>query len=167
MPLPQRLKDEAPYRVMPDGIHPSKPWTEGRMRNEIEARAADSLNFLDQMREYMDKTDHVYDEVMGEGDVAKYGIAIQAIHEGRGILESIGKMGLIAKKLGEGAGGMRRLSPELQGMIEKLGIIKSDNSQFMPKLDSSSRAEAIMAEAHEVEEMAKFVFGDEETETED
>ena len=138
-------------------------WTRGRMLQEIEKRKDDSLNFLDKMKEYMRKTDDVYDAVMEEGDIKNYGIAIAAVREGRGILESIGKMGLIAKKLGEDTGGLRRMSPEMQAMMAKLGIIKDaqalpDQSSPSVELHRGDSAERIMEVAEQTGREAEMIF---------
>ena len=130
---------------------------------EIEKRKDDSLNFLDKMKEYMRKTDDVYDAVMEEGDIKNYGIAIAAVREGRGILESIGKMGLIAKKLGEDTGGLRRMSPEMQAMMAKLGIIKDaqalpDPSSPSVELHRGDSAERIMEVAEQTGCEAEMIF---------
>lgn len=140
-----------------------KRWTRGRMLQEIEKRKDDSLNFLDKMKEYMRKTDDVYDAVMEEGDIKNYGIAIAAVREGRGILESIGKMGLIAKKLGEDTGGLRRMSPEMQAMMAKLGIIKDaqalpDHSSPSVELRRGDSAERIMEVAEQTSREAEMIF---------
>lgn len=140
-----------------------KRWTRGRMLQEIEKRREDSLNFLDKMKEYMRKTDDVYDAVMEEGDIKNYGIAIAAVREGRGILESIGKMGLIAKKLGEDTGGLRRMSPEMQAMMAKLGIIKDaqalpDPSSPSVELRRGDSAERIMEVAEQTGREAEMIF---------
>ena len=138
-------------------------WTRGRMLQEIEKRREDSLNFLDKMKEYMRKTDDVYDAVMEEGDIKNYGIAIAAVREGRGILESIGKMGLIAKKLGEDTGGLRKMSPEMQAMMAKLGIIKDaqtlpDPSSPSVELRRGDSAERIMEVAEQTGREAEMIF---------
>ena len=140
-----------------------KRWTRGRMLQEIDKRKEDSLNFLDKMKEYMRKTDEVYDAVMEEGDIRNYGIAIAAVREGRGILESIGKMGLIAKKLGEDTGGIRRMSPEMQAMMAKLGIIKDaqalpDHSSPSVELHRGDSAERIMEVAEQTGREAEMIF---------
>lgn len=140
-----------------------KRWTRGRMLQEIDKRKDDSLNFLDKMKEYMRKTDDVYDAVMEEGDIKNYGIAIAAVREGRGILESIGKMGLIAKKLGEDTGGLRRMSPEMQAMMAKLGIIKDaqalpDQSSPSVELHRGDSAERIMEVAEQTSREAEMIF---------
>jgi len=92
------------------------------MESELRDRAQNNINFMDEMMRVRKMSYHVYKEVITRGQVKDYGIAMTAVREIRGVVETLGKFSLIAKQLGDDEGKMKRLSPQMQDMIAKLGI---------------------------------------------
>lgn len=104
-------------------ISPLRPWTKARARHELEVKLAEAINFYDEMLECRNKSRKVYDEIMENGELKYYSIAIAAIREQRGVVETLGKMSLIAKSLSDGQPIKgKNLSPELRELMQKLGV---------------------------------------------
>lgn len=100
-----------------------KPWTRARARVELERKLMETINFYDEMLDCRAKADRVYNEIMDNGDLKLYGIAISAIREKRGVVDTLGKMSLIAKTLSDQTEGqVRRVSPELASVMDALGV---------------------------------------------
>lgn len=171
-----RKENRRPSQLVPRalmGVTPAEPnqyawdggkrtsyirWTRGRMVNEIEERAGDTMNYLDEMVSLRSMAKKIYDEVMEAGEIKNYGIAVSAIKEMRGVMDSIGRMGLIAKKLGESSSGIKRLSPEMQGMMAKLGIMADGAEPVSPLLARKADALDVAREVSEADRIADAVF---------
>jgi len=110
------------YAIENGVLYPMKIWSPKRMESELRDRAQNNINFMDEMMRVRKMSYHVYKEVITRGQVKDYGIAMTAVREIRGVVETLGKFSLIAKQLGDDEGKMKRLSPQMQDMIAKLGI---------------------------------------------
>ena len=110
------------------------PFTRGQVAGETERRAIDAINFYDEMMGIRARAITIYDRIMDpedkildDGRLVKvmpdpkyYRTALAAVSEMRGVVETLGKMSLIAKRLNEGTDGPRRLSPDLQSIIDQI-----------------------------------------------
>lgn len=114
-------------------IRSLRPWTVARTRLELEDRVAEAINFYDEMLELRQMTREIHTEATaeiedprGNGTMLKYGldglkVGLSAVREMRGVVETLGKMSLIAKKLSDDEDG-GRVSPELQSIIDSVAL---------------------------------------------
>lgn len=110
------------------------PFSRGQVAGETERRAIDAINFYDEMMDIRARAITIYDRIMDPDDLITdagqrvkqhpnpkyYRTALAAVSEMRGVVETLGKMSLIAKRLNEGSEGPRRLSPDLQSIIDQI-----------------------------------------------
>lgn len=110
------------------------PFNRGQVAAETEGRVIDAINFYDEMMGIRARAITIYDRIMdpeprilASGEVVEvrpdpkyYRTALAAVSEMRGVVETLGKMSLIAKRLNEGTDGPRRLSPDLQSIIDQI-----------------------------------------------
>jgi len=130
------------YMIGYDGIGKYRPWGYARMNKELSKRAENTVNFLDEMMNIRKMSYRIYNEIMDEGDPKLYGTAISAVREIRGVMETLGKMSLIAKKLGDDNAGVKRLSEPMQDMIRKMGVLSDTEftDQAVPPTAEETRS---------------------------
>jgi hypothetical protein len=132
---------------------PLRRWTEERMEREIEKTTRETVTFLDEMLNVRDMAHRVYREIMDNGDLKYYATAVSAIHEVRGVMESLAKLSLIAQRIDDGnERSIRKLSPAMRDMIRSMGITEpvdpDTKVSFMPVggMVESVRPEPVVSE---------------------
>ena len=119
------------YDVGKGYSNPLRRWTEARMEKEVEKVTRSTVTFLDEMLNVRDMAHRIYREIMDNGDMKYYATAVSAIHEVRGVMESLAKLSLIAQRMEDGgANTVRKLSPAMRDMVRSMGITEElDHSE--------------------------------------
>jgi hypothetical protein len=107
-------------------VGPLVPWDDARQSAETHMRELAAINFYDEMMDIRRCAIDVYNEVMASKDLKFYPTAIAAVRERRGIVETLGKMSLIAKQLNEVTDTGKKLSPALQEMVDRMQAFRDD-----------------------------------------
>lgn len=95
------------------------PWSIERTKQEMDDRKRDAINFYDAMVDIDDKAKVIYKEGMAIGGSKGLAVAVKALHERRGAMTDLAKVGLIAKSVSDRAKS-NELSPGLQSMLDSL-----------------------------------------------
>lgn len=95
------------------------PWSIERTKQEMEDRKREAINFYDAMVDIDDKAKVIYKESMAIGGSKGLAVAVKALHERRGAMTDLAKVGLIAKSVSD-RNRANELSPGLQSMLDTL-----------------------------------------------
>lgn len=134
------------------GIRPLRPWTQTRSVAEMALRQVEAINFYDEMMDIRARAVDIYDRIMGEkqadgswegglvdprvvdlengtntvvgGDPKLMSIAVASIREMTGVVDTLCKMSLIAKKLGDDGPG-EELDPAIKSIVDSIGKRKA------------------------------------------
>jgi hypothetical protein len=116
---------------------PLRPWPDDRQIQETSDRAVSAINFYDEMMDIRRCAIRVYNEVMESGQLKYYPTAIAAVRERRGIVETLGKMSLIAKQLSESTENEKKLSPALQAVVDSIRKVTPETVESVSEVDVS------------------------------
>lgn len=124
-----------------------RPWGDKRVSTEIAERKQDGLVLLDEMLDVRAMSRRIYSEIMdsdidlaneeeeqradAEGRKPKYiernySAAIAAVREIKSVALEMGKLALIASRIGDDKGNTRKLSPTMQGLLDDILGSKMD-----------------------------------------
>jgi len=103
-----------------DASRPLAAWDDTRIKGELMKKGEEALNFYDEMLDIRKCAIRIYDEVMEAGKLKYYPTAVAAIRERRGIVETLGKMSLIAKQLSDETEGKKKLSPGMKSVVDSI-----------------------------------------------
>ena len=160
-PLPRKYAFDGGKQVLP-----LRPWNHIRGAAELKERAVEAINFYDEMMEIRGMARRVYSEIMDPDPVANpdgtysepkknmeyFSVAVSAIKEMSRVVDTLGKMSLIAKRLGEG-GPEKQLDPGLQSIVDSIGT-RGRKAIEAAALDAPPLAAEIAAEVHTLEASA-------------
>lgn len=95
------------------------PWSIERTKQEMDDRKHEAINFYDAMVDIDDKAKTIYNEGIAIGGSKGLAVAVKALHERRGAMTDLAKVGLIAKSVSD-RNKTNELSPGLQSMLDTL-----------------------------------------------
>ena len=130
------------------------PFNVAQAHGEQNKRGKDALDFYSEMLDVRQKAIDVYDRIMDSYDKERYSVAVAALRERRGVVDTLVKMSLIAKRLGEEGDGPRRLSADLQSVVDALRATSSPvgDDEAHPIFDVAAEERDIVASAEVVED---------------
>lgn len=154
------------------GKRPLAPWTKTRSVAEMALRQAEAINFYDEMMAIRGRAIDVYDRIMGEkqpdgtyegglvdhqvvslpdgktavveGNPKLMSIAVAAVREMSGVVDTLCKMSLIAKRLGDD-GPEEELDPAIKSIVDSIG--KRDSVLVPVKVIAAEAASLVKDDA--------------------
>lgn len=137
------------------------PWSIERTKQEMDDRKHEAINFYDAMVDIDDKAKVIYREGMAIGGSKGLAVAVKALHERRGAMTDLAKVGLIAKSVSD-RNKANELSPGLQSMLdtlfsgepERLAAMRDVSPPALPETCPSTplEAECLIGHPHEPDE---------------
>ena len=96
------------------------PFNRGQCARETQERGIDALNYYDELLNIRQRAIDVYDKIINTDDRKRFSVAIAAVREMRGVVDTLARTSLIARQLSEGIEGAPKLFPDLQALVDAI-----------------------------------------------